>query len=389
MSFITKKCEAFIMHAAERVLRTYEPGIIAVTGGIGKTTTLYALASILADIRSVRITEEAIPLPLRIPCAILGIEERMTDRTFWIRALWKAFKTAYMRTQYPELLILECPEGESHRFVSLARPQITVVTALGNANETDARTLLNAIPSNGYAVVNYDDKRSRAVALSTRARTITFGFEEGADLSMHNLIHRHEKTHGGHKPAGISYTATYGNQSAHMAMDNAFGAASAYAAAAALCVGTAFGLHLARTAETIRYLEMPKGRMSLSIGKKGTYVLNDSTATTEEALHNALETILGIPARRVIGVFGTAQKTGKEWRLEELLNRLALKACDAIITVGTSPINVDSKKKLRFDNGEAAAAELQAIIERDDLILVTGQGLDAVIQSLCSHRLVA
>ncbi|MDO8582823.1 MAG: cyanophycin synthetase, partial [bacterium] len=162
----------------------------------------------------------------------------------------------------------------------------------------------------------------------------------------------------------------------------------AYAAAAAMCVGTAFGLHLARTAEALRYLEMPKNRMGVSIGKKGTYILNDSAASTEEAMQDALEAALGMPAKRVIGVFGEVGKQASEWRMQDTLNRLAVKVCDAMITVGDSPINVDSKKKIRFDNGEAAAAELQAITERGDLVLVTGLGLEAVVDLLSSYRLV-
>ncbi len=390
MPFIAEKRENFLMSAAARAVTKFAPGIIAVTGGIGKTLTQTALTGVLRDIRSLGITDEGTSPQMRLPFAALLIGTEGKGFFFWTRALVAAFRTAFLPAHYPELLILECPEGESRRFASIARPQITIVTALAAGGETDARRLLSGLPSNGYAVVNRDDARTRAVALSTRARAITFGFEEGADLVIGGLAYRSEKAQGGHKPAGISFTVRYGSQSAHVAMDNAFGKAAAYAAAAAMCVGTAFGLHLARTAEALRYLEIPKGRMALSIGKKGTYVLDDSAGDTEEALVNALEAVLEMPAKRVIGVFGTARKTDGGWRMQDALNRLAVKACDAVITVGDGPIDVDSKKKIRFDNGEAAAAELQAIIERDDLVLVTGQGLEAVIDSLgsSSYRLV-
>ncbi len=372
------------MHCARRAIKKFEPGVIAITGGIGKTTTQAALIGILADIRSMHTTSEEISEHMRLPFAALGIDTEDTDILFSMRIAWKAFKTAYISPHYPELLILECPEGRSREFTSLTRPQITIVTAIAKENEADAGRLLGDLPSNGYAVICRDDERARAIALRTRARAITFGFEDGVDLVISNLAYRSEKAQGIQKPAGISFTATYGNQSAHIAMDNAFGKAAAYAAAAAMCVGTAFGLHLARTAGALRYIELPKGRMSFLIGKKGTYVVNDTGAETEEALLNALEAISSMPAKRVIGVFGTARKRGDEWRMQDALNKLAIKACDAILTVGEGPINVDSKKKIHFNNGEAAAAELQAIIERDDLVLVSGQGLEAVIETLGS-----
>ena len=388
MSFIIEKREAFIMRCAAHAIRKFEPGIIAVTGGIGKTAARIALTGVMRDIRSIQAANEDANKSLRLPFTALGIVEEGEGFFFWARTLLTATKTGFIGTHYPELLILECPANESRQFMTLTRPQITIVTALGNESEADAGRLLSNLPSNGYAVINRDDERTRSIALRTRARAITFGFTEEADLIMSDFSHRSEKLQTGNRPAGISFKARYGNQSAHVVMDNAFGKAAAYAAAAAMCVGTAFGLHLARTAEALRYLDMPKNNMGLSIGKKGTYVLNDTAARTEEAIYNALETAEAMPAKRVIGVFGTAKKTDGAWRMQDTLNRLALRTCDAILTVGDSPVNVDSKKKLRFDNGESAAAELQAITERGDLILITGQGLDAVVDSLCSYRLV-
>ena len=340
------------------------------------------------DIRSMRATNETVSKRMRLPFAVLNIPKESDGFLFWARAIWTAFNSAYFSPAYPELLLLECPKGESQGFTSLVRPQITIITAIASENETDAKRLLSDLPSNGYAVINRDDERTRATALYTRARTITFGFEVGADLLISNLTYRSEKTQGAQKPIGISFTATYGNQSTHVTMDGGFGKAAVYAAATAMCIGTAFGLHLTRTAEALRYLKLPKGRMSLSIGKKGTYIFNDSSAETEEAIINALEVIAAMPAKRIIGVFGTARKNKNEWHMQDMLNKLAIKTCDAIFTVGESPINVDSKKKIRFDNGEAAAAELQIITERDDIVLITGQGLEAVINGLSSYRLV-
>lgn len=382
MAFVIEKREAFIRHCAARAIKKFEPGIIAIGGGHGTAMTQAALTAVLQDIRSLRTTHGDIDSSLRLPCAALGIEECGAGLFFWIQALTAATKAAYISPHYPELLILECPHGAARDCISLARPQITIVTALGAEDEADAGRLLAGLPSNGYAVINRDDERTRTTATRTRARAITFGFEAGADLVLANLTHRSEKVQGGYKPAGISFTAQYGNQSAHVVMDNAFGTASAYAAAAAMCVGTAFGLHLARTAEALRYLEMPMGHLGLSMGKKGTYVLNGMAACTEEAFIDALHAAAGMHMKRVIGVFGAARKTDGTWRMQDAMNRLAIQACDAVITVGDSPISVDSKKKLRFDNGEAAAAELQAITERGDLVLVIGQGLEAVVDSL-------
>ncbi len=376
------------MHCAKRAILKHNPGIIAITGGVGTAMTQAALCGVLYDIRSLRATNDLHENRIRLPLAALGNIKEGSGFFFWISIFISSIKTCLFTADYPELLVLSCPQGESKTLLAIARPQIVIVTALENQNTTDAERIITALPLNGYAIVNYDDSETHRIIERSRAREITFGFKEGADFIISNLTYRSEKTHDGYKPIGIAFTVQYGNQSAHIVMDNAFGKDAAYATAAAMCVGTAFGLHLARTAEALRYLTLPKNCMGISIGKKGIYVLNDTATRTEAGMRTALEALLEMPAKRIIGVFGAvAQKNGAGDE-EEVLNRLAIKACNAVITVGNSPITVDSKKKIRFDNGEAAATELQAIIERNDLVLVTGQGLEAVIDSLCSYRLV-
>ena len=388
MTFITEKRDAFLTRCAGRVITKYEPGIIAVTGGMGKTLAQSALSAVLRDVRSLRTTSGAFGINMRIPLAALGDWKEGAGFSFWIHALLTACKTYFLTVEYPELLILECPHGESKNFLTLARPQITVVTALANEDEFDAARLVTALPSNGYAVINRDDPQTRKIAERTRARIITFGFEEGADVRITSFTHRLDKTQKTPRPLGISFVLKYANQSVHIAMDGAFGKTVAYAAAGAACVGTAFGLHLARTAESLRYAELPENCMHLSMGKKGIYVLNDTATQSEAEMQNALEAVLELPARRVIGIFGTLKKGNDKEDAYETIHRLAIKACDVIITVGSSPITIDNKKKIRFDTGEEAGAELQAIIERDDLVLITGQGLEAVLAALCSYRLV-
>lgn len=388
MTFITEKRDALLMHSARRAIAKYQPGIIAITGGTGTTVTQNALATILRDLRSLRTTSQKFKAGMRVPLAALGDWKEGNGFFFWTNALLTAVRMSFFATEYPELLLLECPCGESKSFLSLARPQITVITALADENSDDATRLVAALPSNGYAVINCDDPRTQKLAERTRARIISFGFKEGADIRITSFTHRSEKIQNGHRPQGISFALKYGNQSVHIAIDGAFGKTAAYAAAAAACVGTAFGLHLIRTAESLRYAELPENYLHLSIGKKGIYLINDTAAHTEADMINSLEAVLDLPARRVIGVFGTLYKQEKKEDGYETLNRLAIKACDALITVGKSPFTIDNKKKIRFDTGEEAAAELQAIIERDDLVLVTGHGLEAVLTALCSYRLV-
>lgn len=82
--------------------------------------------------------------------------------------------------------------GEIARLCTLARPEIGVVTNVGDAHSARvggrdgvARAkseLVHALPASGTAVLNADDPRVVAMAWLTEARILTFGSGPGADV---------------------------------------------------------------------------------------------------------------------------------------------------------------------------------------------------------------
>lgn len=214
------------MNCAKRAILKYNPGIIAITGGLGKTMTQAALCGVLYDIRSLHATNTIHESNMRIPFAIVLNEKKGSGFFFWMQVILNCIKIRFFAADYPELLVLTCPEGESNTLLTLARPQIVIMTALEKENKSDAIRLITALPSNGYAVVNHDDTEVKDISERTRAREITFGFNEGADLMMSNLTYRSEKTQGEYKPVGISFAVKYGTQSSHALIASRFNSSS-------------------------------------------------------------------------------------------------------------------------------------------------------------------
>ena len=87
--------------------------------------------------------------------------------------------------------------GEIAQLAAIAQPRIGVVTAVHgvhlsrigtlDAIEKAKGELIEALPSNGTAVLNADDERVRRMASRTRARNITYGFGPDADVRAEDI----------------------------------------------------------------------------------------------------------------------------------------------------------------------------------------------------------
>ncbi len=397
MKWITKQRNRLISFLARAIMRKYQPGVIAITGAIGKTSAQEAIYTILRELRNVRASSpDFTPSTYGASLGILGDWKSGSGFFFWLKALSAGCVTLLTTQRYPELLILEYePEPRFiQRMLGIAQPQIAVVTALADPRHTRAHAIapiIKAVPSNGYCILNYDDPTSLTLKELTRAHIMSFGFNEGAAMRITNLEYRSEgyanATRG--KPLGISFKLEYEGNCVPVRIDGAFGKAPAYAIAAAACVGMAFGLNLVRIAEATQYYRAPRNRMQLIPGKKGICIFDDTAGETTASLREALETLASMSASRVIGVIGTIRmRTDDDAEDYAALMRHAAKLCDLLITVGDAPI-IDKKNSMRFDTPEQALAALQTRIERGDAVLIAGHNMQPIVHGLSSHRLVA
>lgn len=392
MNYCIKQRNRLLSFLARKTIEKYRPGIIAIAGGIGKTSIQEALYAVLRDIRDVRATSIHFPSEITVPLAIVGPWIKGSGFIFWMNVIAGAIGNLISRSNYPELLLLEYGARKSRgieRLLKIAQPQIAVVSALGNLSPHELSKMITGLPSNGYGILNYDDPGSWGMKERTRAPIISFGFNEGAVIRIVNLEHRAEELEGGgYKPLGISFKLACGDAFVPVRLDNAFGKAPAYAVAAASCVGAAFGLNLIRIAEAAHYYQTPARRMQLIPGKKGTYLFDDTNDATYTAGEEALTTLQALPARRVIGVFGLLHAWEEDTAEKNILfYTRAAKVCDLLVLVGEIPVLIDKKNILRFDTDLGAAHELQGILMRGDLILVKGRGVELVVQELRSHRM--
>jgi UDP-N-acetylmuramoyl-tripeptide--D-alanyl-D-alanine ligase len=402
----------------------FKPGIIGVTGSVGKTSTKLAIAAVIGSERSVRYGKDNLNNELGLPLAILGdwrqeeldLVSRSTPRgtktfakmLFWLRVIGASlFRIAFgSKSAYPEILILEYGAdrpGDLKTLIAIARPNISIVTAVGDipvhvefysGPEDVAREksrLIETLPSAGYAILNYDDTRVMNIKDRTRANIMTFGFHEGAQVRVGGFEHRSDAG----EPVGISFKIEYGGSFVPVRLDGVFGKAHAYAAAAAACVGIVFGMNLVKISEALGNYKPPHSRMEIIAGLRGSFVIDDSYNASLLSMQAGLHTLSDLPGKRKVAILGDMLELGAySMEAHEKIGAMAGKCADILITVGSRAKMISEVVKkgrfakrnvYEFATVEDAKAPVADLIKKGDLVLVKGSRgvrLDELVEVL-------
>lgn len=391
---------------ARWTIAKYQPGIIGITGSVGKTSAKEAIFTVLRQVRRVRGSGGNLNNEFGLPLSILGNWQKGGGLFFWIKALSCGVWQVLFRRSYPELLILEYGADRPNDIkylLEVARPQISIITAIGDipvhvefysgpdAVVREKSRIVEALSAQGFAILNYDDEAVFSMRDKTRAHIITYGFGEGAEVRITNFEHRVEDG----KPMGIAFKLEYGGSFVPVRLEDSFGKAQAYAAAAAAAAGIAFGMNLVRISEALSFYQAPAHRGKLTAGIKETYIIDDAYNASPLSMHSALDTIKDLKAKRKVGVLGDMLEIGK-YAIEahEEIGRLAGKVLDILVTIGprarfigemANKNGMPRKNIFMFDTAEEAAVKVQDIIQKRDLVLIKGSRameLDTIIEEI-------
>jgi UDP-N-acetylmuramoyl-tripeptide--D-alanyl-D-alanine ligase len=343
--------------AAYRAL--VNPRVIAITGSAGKTGTKDFVAAILARRYCVHATPGNLNNHIGLPLTILGMEGS------------------------EEICVTEM--GANHKkeikaLAGIARPDIGVVTNIGPAHleffgslkgvAAAKAELLEALPSEGIAVLPADDEFIEFLKERTKARTVTFGFSENADRRITNL----EKREGG------GYCFRVGDISLEIARH---GRHHVLNAAAAAVVGLDLGVPPEEIASAVLDAKVNPGRgVLIHIG--GILFFDDSYNSNPASLRAAVEAFLEIPVegRRWL-VLGDMLELGV---MSEDLHREAGVFCgrakvDGIFTIGAETVELNraaaGERKspehiTHFLDVAALARYLNDLVAPGDAVLVKG-----------------
>ena len=395
---------------AQAVIRRYQPGIVAITGSVGKTSTKEAIKAVLCKERRIRAASGNFNNEIGVPLTILGDWQKIEKPIFlfWLKVISSALVRVLFprRSAYPEILVLEYAAdrpGDIKELLEIARPQIAVVTAVGEipvhvefysgpeALAREKAKIIEQLPTVGFAILNADDALVFDMKSRTRAQVMTFGFSELAQIKITGF----ENASNG-EPTGVVFKLEYGGSFVPIKINNAFGKGQASAAAAAACVGLIFGVNLVKIAEAlIENYQAPQRRMNLVPGVKETFIIDDSYNASPLSMKAALETLRALKSKRKIAVLGDMLELGK-YSLEahEEIGKFAAGIVDLLFTVGprakfiaaaANKAGLAKENILSFLIAEEVKKEVELKIKKGDLILVKGSraiGLDKVVDEI-------
>lgn len=383
---------------AGKVLKKYQPKIIAITGSVGKTSTKDAIFSVLVDSFYVRKSEKSFNSQIGVPLTILGCQNGWNNPLVWIMNLVKGFILIVAKSRYPEWLVLEVgadSPGGIKKMSEWLKPDILVITRFGKTPvhieffasvdeliEEDA-ALIDSMKRKGILILNSDDEDIRGFKNKSSNKTITYGTEGGSDIFASNYRVLYGIDKKGKFPTGIQFKVEYGGDSAPVVLMGVLGAHHIYPSLAAAAVGISQGLNAAQISKSLRSHASPLGRMKIIKGIKNSIVIDDSYNSSPVALEEALKTLQMIEgAKRKIAVLGDMLELGEHSvSAHKEAGSVASRSCHILAVVGPRSRGIAEgalqngmreKDVLQFETSEEAGAYLENLIEEKDIVLVKG-----------------
>ena len=202
---------------------------------------------------------------------------------------------------------------------------------LGNIAKEKGK-LISALPEDGIAILNADDKRTEKMREKTKAKVLTYGFEESADIHADNFVfHREAK-----RAEGLSFKVNFDGKTVPLRLPKIVAKHHIPAALAALSLGVALKLNPVAAIEALEKFEPLPGRLRLLPGRENTYLLDDTYNASPASTRAALEVMKELIAPRKVAILGDMLELGPESDREHAQLSSAVKdsGVDVVVTVG-------------------------------------------------------
>jgi len=342
----------------------FDGTVVAITGANGKTSTKDLAGAVVGTRHRTHVSPSSFNNEVGVPMTLLGAP--------------------------PDTQVIVAELGARHvgdvtQLCAVARPQMAVVTNVGVAHlevfgsweaivEASAEPV-EALPSDGVAILSADDPVVAGYAARTQARVVTFGRTADADVRADGVTLDRDGT--------ASFELRHDDERARVRL-RVPGEHMVANALAATAVGLELEVPLGDAAEALGEAHVTRWRMQTSGTAAGVRVLNDAYNANPESVAAALKTGRWMAGdAHLIAVLGQMAELGpitttEHERVGELAARLPVDRLLAIgpdakaIVVAAVREGVEPDAAVAYDDADAALADIVAHAEPGDVVLVKG-----------------
>ncbi len=361
------------------ILRKQGVEVVGVTGSTGKTSTKEAIAAVLGVVFRVFKNYGSYNGRYGLPIALGRLQP----------------------DHEKAVLEMACDSfGEIDDLSRMTSPRVGVVTSvdhthleylgsLDNIAQENGR-LVETLPEDGYAILNYDDARVRSMMYRTPAEVISYGQGEGADIRASDLVSDVSGTRFRVHHRGRVFQAEVPLLGRH----------SVYTALAAAAVGLAYGLDWEVILAALARLQPLSGRLNPLEGVNGCLVLDDTFSASPASTLAALDVLTELEGVRKIAILGDMLRLGSyEEEGHREVGRRVAGVVDYLVTKGDRArlIAAEAQKEgLERDrvlvtySVEDAVRGLAGVLRAGDIILVKGDveaRMEEIVERLLADHL--
>lgn len=379
---------------AKRVIKRYQPKIVAVVGSVGKTSTKDAIATALSLSHKVGKSKKSYNSEFGVPLAILGAESGGNNIFKWSHILFDGFLLGFFDHEYPEILVLEVGAdrpGDILRTVGWIKTDVVVATVYGdvpvhieyfNSKEDlvhEDREILKTLRSDGILVVNADDADSLSFVEEWQGDSKKISLKQGDVTGSQYTVELDEEGF----PKGFTVTVNTGNSHVPVMLRGVLGEQHVYPLLAATSVASVFTMDIPMMLGALGRHETPKGRMKIIEGVKHTCIIDDTYNASPTAVTAALLTLRDLKAPgRKIAVLGDMMELG-QYSVEQhkKIGRLTASVCDVLVTAGVRSMTLANEaleagmktsSVTHTEDSYKAGEHIKKILKKGDIVLVKG-----------------